>query len=256
MPLKLNKIADDIVRENIVNNRARVESFLAADNSSPMRADPVRYSRRLADAALELGLGLHQQESDREEIRRNLALAGAQLCSLFLLDSPKAALSPLEFEKALALSTCFCPPGVYQSLSTPPSSRFFADPKALAFYEVLAHYLDVARNFVTSGQLDRTALNSAVAECQRSNAGRYDAQVNLAKLKALEAIDGGDAESLNQSIAILIADHENEALRGENQRSTRGFLSLPALMFANLGATRNLVCTIESPYLPLPLLGQ
>src|SRR5580658_1630340 len=118
MPLKLNKIADDIVRENIANNRTRVENFLAADNSSPVRADPVRYSRRLADAALELGLGLYQQEGDREEIRRNLALAGAQLCSLFLLDRPNSALSPLEFEKALALSRCFCPPGVYQSLST------------------------------------------------------------------------------------------------------------------------------------------
>lgn len=256
MPLKLNKIADEIVRENIVNNRTRVESFLAADDSSPMRADPVRYSRRLADAALELGLGLHQQEGDREEIRRNLALAGAQLCSLFLLDRANASLSPLEFEKALALATCFCPPSVYQDLSSPPLSKFFADPQTLAFYEVLAHYLDVLRNFVTSGRLDRTASNSVVAECQRSNANRYDAQVNLAKLKALDAIDAGDVESLNKSIAILIDDHENEALRGENQRSTRGFLCLPALMFAHLGTTRNLVCTVQSPHLPLRLLGQ
>ena len=116
MPLKLNKIDGDTVRENIVNNRARLESLLAADRSSPMRTDPVRYSRRLADAALELGLGLYQQEGERAEIQECLALAGAQLCSLFLLERPNAAISPLEFEKALALATCFCPPEVYMSV--------------------------------------------------------------------------------------------------------------------------------------------
>jgi len=126
----------------------------------------------------------------------------------------------------------------------------------LAFYQVLARYLDVLRNFITSGHLDHAAWKSVETECLRNNAGRYDALVNLAKLRAMQAVDSGDAAILNQSIAVLVQDHEDQALHGENQRSTRGFLCLPALMFANLGATRNLVCTVVSPYLPLRLLGK
>jgi hypothetical protein len=54
---------------------------------------------------------------------------------------------------------------------------------------------------------------------------------------------------------MLVEDHENEAKRGELQPSVQGFVCLPALMFVHLGAARNLVSAIESPYLPLKLLS-
>ena len=256
MALKLNKIDSNIIREDLNKDRARLESFLAADGSSPLKRDPIRYSRRCADAALEFGLGLYQQEGDRAEIRRSFGIAGAQLISILSMSEPNAALSPLEFEKALALAVCFSPRSIDENVSAVPVSKFFADPKALSLYEVLAHYLDIARRFVTSGQLDRPDWGRVEAECTRSNAGRYDAVVNLAKLRALEAVDSRNAALLNDSIGTLVEDHENEALRGENQRSTRGFVCLPALMFAQLGAERDLACTVASVYLPLALLGE
>jgi len=256
MPLKLNQIGDATIQEDIARNRERLEKFLAAPPSSPMRSDPVRYSRRLSDAAVELGLELYQQEGEVSEIRRCLALAGKELFALLSIDREAAALSPLEFEKASALAVCFCPPSVYENADKIPIGKFFADPQALAFYAVLARYLDVLRNFLTSGKLHQEAWGTVEAECLRSNAARYDAQVNLAKLRALKAVSEGDGGNLNAAIATLIEDHENEARRGENQRSTRGFVCLPALMLAHLGAARNLACTIESPYLPLQLPGR
>lgn len=256
MPLKLNKISDATIHEDIVNNRERLEKFLAAPPSSPMRSDPIRYSRRLAEAALELGLELFQQEGEVSEIRRSLALAGKELFVLLSLDQEAAVLSPLEFEKACALSVCFCPPDVYHNADKIPMRKFFADAQALAFYKVLASYLDVLRGFLATRKLHLEAWNNVEAECLRGNSTRYDAQVSLAKLRALKAVDMGDAKALNDALATLVEDHENEARRGENQRSTRGFVCLPALMFAHLGTTRNLSCRVVSPYLPIHLLGQ
>jgi len=256
MPLKLNKISDAAVREDIANNQERLEKFLAAQPSSPMRSDPVRYSRRLSDAALELGLELYQQDGDVPEIRRYLGLAGKELFALLSIKRQNAVLSPLEFEKALALAVCFCPPSVSESAATIPMENFFGDPNALAFYAVLARYLAILRDFLGAREVNGEAVKKLEAECARANASRYDALVNLAKLKALEAVAGHDSEVFNEAIATLVEDHENEATRGENQRSSRGFVCLPALMFAQLGATRSLRCTVESPYLPLQLLNQ
>jgi hypothetical protein len=256
MSLKLNKLTDDVVREDIANNRGRVEKFLAADPSSPMRKDAVRFSRRLADAALELGLELYQQESDGTEIRKYLAAAGNELLAVLSVDDERAALSPLEFEKALALAVCFGAPGQYGQAGSIPIKRFYADPASLSFFALMARYLDVLRGFLTSGKLDGDALSKVEAECLKSNAPKFDAQVTLAKVRALKAVNGGDAALLNESIATLVEDHENEAKRGENQKSTRGFVCLPGLMFAHLGAARGLQCTVQSPYLPLHLPGQ
>jgi Immunity protein 49 len=255
MPLKLNKISDAAVREDIANNRERLEKFLAAPASSPMRSDAVRYSRRLSDAALELGLELYQQDGDVPEIRRYLGLAGKELFTVLSISRPDAVLSPLEFEKALALAVGFCAPPVYENASGIPMEKFFADPNALAFYAVLARYLAVLRDFASTGKLNHEAWKRVEAECTRSNAARYDAQVNLAKLNALRSIVEGDSKRFNEGIAVLVEDHENEARRGENQRSTRGFICLPALMFAHLGAARGVTCTVDSLYLPLRLLN-
>lgn len=255
MPLKLNKIENNIVAENVANNRARLANFLSADSSSPMRSDPVRYARRLSDAAIELGLGLYQQQGPIEEIRRSFDIAGSQLCSILLIDRPNAALSPLEFEKALALASCFSQPGVLAGIASAPFGKFFSDAQALAFYAILARYLDLARSYITSGQFDPAAWQQLETACLQNNADRFDAVTTLAKLRALKAVSAGDAATFNASIEILVRDHENEALHGENQRSSRAFVCLPALMFVHLGAAQNLNCTVQSPYLPVQLLG-
>jgi Immunity protein 49 len=255
MSLKLNKLSDTRIRERIGENREMLEQFLTADPSSPMRSDPIRYSEELSDTALQLGLELYQQEDSAAEIQRSFALAGSQLFSVLSLSQEKAVLSPLEFEKALALAVCFCPHSVYESVDKIPMEKFFADPKSLEFFAVLARYLDVLSDFIGTGKLNQAAWRRVEAECTRSNAPRYDAQVNLAKLKALRAVDQGDEALLNDAIRTLIEDHENEAKRGENQRSSRGFICLPALLFAHLGAARGLRCTVVSPYLPLQLLS-
>jgi hypothetical protein len=255
MPLKLNKLSDATIQEDIANNQDRVKKFLAADPASRLRSDPIRYSRRLADAALELGLEMYQQESGAAEVRGNLALAGKELLAVLALTQEDAVLSPLEFEKALALAVCFCPSGVYENVDRFPLRKFFVNPESLSFFAVLAQYLDVLRKFLQTQKLDRDAWKKVEAECQRPNAARYDAQLTMAKLNALKSVDAADAALLNQSIATLVEDHEHEAHHGENQRSTRGFLCFPALMFAHLGAAKNLTSTVQSAYLPLHLLN-
>src|SRR5438045_2957126 len=103
MALKLNKIDKDTIREEVSANREQLEKFFAAQPSSKMRSAPAHYSERLADAALQLGLDLYQQEGDVTEIRRSFALAGKELVAVLALEQENASLSPLNFEKALAL---------------------------------------------------------------------------------------------------------------------------------------------------------
>jgi len=256
MSLQLNKLSDAAIQSDIANNRERLEKFLAAPESSPMRSDRVRYTRRLADAALDLGLELYQQEGDLAEVRRYLGLAGKELLSILFIESEKAVLSPLEFEKALALAECFCPRSLYESINKVPVGKFFASPDSLKFYTVLAHYLDVLRLYLPTKKLNNEAWKHVESECLQTNASRYDSEVNLAKLKALKAVDTSDGDLLNTAIATLVRDHENEATRGDNQRSSRGFISLPALMYAHMGASRGLACTVKSPYLPNSLPNQ
>lgn len=255
MALRLNKISDATIEEDIADNQERVKKFLTADASSPLRTDPVRYARRLADAALELGLELYQQERAVPEIRKYLALAGTELFGVSLQRGENAALSPLEFEKALALVACFCSPSVYARVDQIPMRKFFSDPQSSEFFATLVQYLDVLRNFLATQHLNQDQWENVDAQCLLSTASRFDAEVTRAKLTALKGVATGDSTLLNQGIGVLVEDHENEAKRGENQRSTRGFICLPALMFAHLGAARRLTCTISSAYLPLQLLS-
>jgi hypothetical protein len=132
--------------------------------------------------------------------------------------------------------------------------KFFVNPESLRFYAILAEYLDVLRNFLNTHKLDQEGWKKVEAQCLRVTASRYDAQLTLAKLRCLKGMDAGDSELLNRGITTLVEDHENEAKRGENQRSTRGFICFPGLMFAYLGADLKMVCTVQSPYLPLRLL--
>ena len=74
------------------------------------------------------------------------------------------------------------------------------------------------------------------------------------KLRTLQAVAIKDGTAMNDAIGVLVEEHENEAKRGDNQKSSSGFICLPALMFAHLGSKANLTCTIKSPYLPLQLL--
>jgi len=255
MPLKLNKLSDATIQKDILNNQERVKKFLSADPASQLRSDPLRYSERLADASLLLGLEMYQQERNPAEIRDSLALAGKELLAVLALPQDQAVLSPLEFEKALALAVCFCPPSVDQNVDQFPLKKFFVNPESQKFFAILAQYLDVLRKFLPSRKLDQAEWEKVEAQCRQSTAARFDAEVTLAKLTALKAVDAGDGTMLNQGVATLVEDHENEAKHGENQRSSRAFICLPALMFARLGADRKLECTVRSPYLPLQLLS-
>jgi hypothetical protein len=264
MSLRLNKISDEVIRKNIANDRQRVEKFLTGPLSSHLQSAPIRYHRRLSAAAFDVGVELYQQEGDAPEIRHFLALAGKELFALLSLDGDDAALSPLEFEKALALAVCFCPHSVYENAANVAMTKFSPDTtnmqayfaKPLAFFDLLARDLDVLREFVAAGRRNEAAWNQVEAECLRDDASHYDTQLTLAKLRCLKAVDERNAGVLNEAIAILVEDHENEAKRGEIQQSVLGFVCLPALMFAHLGAARKLVCAIDSPYLPLKLLSQ
>ena len=230
-----------------------------------MRSDPVRYSRRLADCSLSLGLQLYQQEGDPSEIRNHFARAGQNLLVAF----SQKWLDPLELEKALALAVCFCPRSVYEDVDKIPEKNF-NDPSAydnadksflaiggadhLVFFAGLVQYLNLLRHFLASGQLDMVHWKQAEAACLKPGAAPYDAKVNLWKLRGLLAVTTKDATLFNEAMAKIVQDHEHEAQRGENQRSTRGFICLPAMMLAYLGREVELVCEVQSPYLPLHLL--
>ena len=255
MSLRLNKISDAAIEKDIVVNRDRVRKFLAADPQSDLRADPVRYSRRFADAATRLGLELYQQEASHSEIRSNLAVAAQNLLALPFIKSEKDFLLPIELEEALALAVCFCSPSVYENVDKFADDRFFTNSESLKIYTAMAQYLNILRIFLASGKFESGAWKKAEALCLASNAARFDARITMAKLKALSAVYAGDEVALNQAINILIEEHENEVEAGEFQRSTKVFICFPALMYAQLAAARNVICSIRSLYLPLELLG-
>jgi hypothetical protein len=259
MSLKLNKIRDDVIQEDIIRNRERLQKFLTADAASPMRSDPVRYHNRLGDCSMELGLELYQQEDSVEEIREHLARAGEHLLKGIVLPPKEASnpsLSPLTFEEGVALAVCFCQRAAYEAIDKIPEQHFFniKDEKARAFFAMLGQYMNVLRQFVVSSKLDQESWQKTEAECLRPKASRFDAKVNLAKLRALRAVATGDAALLNEAVGVLVGEHENEAKRGDFQKSSQGFICLSGLMFAKLGMNASLSCTVNSLYLPLHLL--
>ena len=204
MPLKLNRIAEQIIRENLARDKERLAKFQNAEPDSPMRNDPVRYYRRMAECALEVGLESYQQEESVAEIREALARASESYLALMRIKR----VSALEFEKALALAVLF---GAHSEFNDMDASAHIFRPTVTdligagaGIFAVLVDCLDLLCRFVVSGCFDQGEWTRVETLCLKPHASRYDAKVNLSKLRALEhfsyccrALKG----SLNQAFA-------------------------------------------------------
>ena len=181
-----------------------ISAKAAADPRVQSACEPVLY--RTSDRSrFEPGrLSADAGRAAFDAIRR--ALHDAQLGAIAAMTT-----APINKE-ALALAVCFCPPSVYENAHSSLVQKFFPDPDSLKFFATLVRYLDVLRDFLGTGKLNQEAWKQVEAECRRTNAPRYDAQVNLAKLRALKAVAEGDNALFNEAIATLVERHSRFVL--------------------------------------------
>jgi hypothetical protein len=254
MPLKLNRVRDEVVRENLEYTLGRVRSLLA----EPVSADPAdreRYFHSLGRDSADAGLMLYQQEAPAREVRAHLA-RGGQCLLLGVLQrgrpAPGEYRGPWEFEKAVNLVVCFYTRPIRETAAFVQPWQYYYPPDANQ--ERFVRYLEMLQGFISGTPFDPAVCRQIEAQCTSDTAPREDFVFLAAKLRGLRALEARDAPAWNQAIADLVRAHEGEARCGQYRRLPDGFLCLPALMLAQLGRERGLACSVKSPYLPLSLL--
>jgi hypothetical protein len=256
MGLKLNKISDEIIRENLERELQWVEQKLAAP--PPPEDDPVqveKFYQMLGKLSCDVGRMLYQQERPPEEIRTHLKRAGAAfLRAIEVRPMPKGNdyRSPWEFEKAVNLIVCFCDRELRVKASQISSWQYRYPPHPE--HDAFARYLEALKKYLGGNELDDEELAQVITHCLSDAASKEDRQFLLPKSEGLKAVARQQPINSERAISELVKAHETEAQRGEYKRSRDGLMSLPALMLAKLCQERGMACNVSSPYLPLQLL--
>jgi|GEM_PF-5965447 len=256
MGLKLNKISDEIIRENLERELQWMEKRLAAP--PPPEDDPVqveKYYYYLAIGSCDIGLMLYQQERPPAEIRTHLKRAGeAFLRSIEVRPMPKGTeyRSPWEFEKAVNLIVCFYNEELRVKASQIPPWKYRHPPHPE--HDAYARYLEALKKYIGGNELDDEELAQVITHCLSDAASKEDRMFLLPKSEGLKAVARQQPNNSERAIGDVVKAHETEAQRGEYRRSRDGLMSLPALMLAKLCLERGMACSVSSPYLPLQLL--
>ena len=248
MPLKLNNIADEIVKENVAYSESRIQKQLA-------KAPEQRNLAALGDAYFELGTGCYQQQRPIDEIKKYLGLSGEFLTKAIFART-KSQHEPTYFERAFALAVCFGLPDDVMRGASLTNEQIFApnDEQSKKHFGLTLEYVNLLRVFAGSGNLDIEATEKVKQKCTTPTAWKFDAIETKAKLNALESIQKGNDKQWNEALQILLNEHQNESLNGEYRKLNAAFIAIPTLVLAKLGLAKGMACTISSDYLPLQLL--
>jgi hypothetical protein len=261
MSLKLNKVADNIIIEDIEYRETGLAELLAEPEGSKVRSNARRYARAIGNEAFELGTSYYQQQRKDEEVIDKLSLAGRfQIEEISLRDTsgPKESWSPLEFERAYGLALCF---GSSDTLSlakqiTPEQIFSGLREDEHKVFQLSYEYVLLLKEFVELDHLNVSRLQETLANCQSDRAAKFDSVNTAAKLVALKSIADRAADPWNKSLATLVTEHKNESLHGDLQRLSQAFIAIPALLLAKLGRTKaGMECLVKSDYLPLRIIS-
>ncbi|WP_134496553.1 Imm49 family immunity protein [Microvirga pakistanensis] len=254
MGLRLNKISDAVIRENLLQSIALLQSLqeTAAPEAGRQRE---RHLVSIADLNFEIGTMTYQQEGSPAEVRAALAKAGQYfLEGIHGRQPPNATDSrnPYEFEKAISLVVCFCDTSFRKSLGSFREDKYRYPPHLET--QLFGEYLVELIKFLSRGTLDAEVLASVIKRAKADSASRDDHVFTLAKARGLQALQAGNVSEWERAVVELVDAHRDEALKGEYKLLADGFIALPALMLARLGMERGYTCRVNSPYLPFGLL--
>lgn len=256
MPLKLNKIKDEIIQKNIEDTKSSLGPRLAAP---PQTEDPLRlerYYRQTGNDCSMLGQMLYQQEGREEDIRNSLRQAGTLLLRMHTVRQPPQPGEyriPWVFEKALNLLICFpdqTDPGTLVHLE---QWRYYGSKESPEATQMV-RYLGVLKSFLGGAAFDDKTALSIQDQVSLDTATKDERLFLSPKIKALRALARQDAVAFELALKELVQNHEAEAKKGELAKSFEAFICLPALMLARLARDRGMAFNVESPYLPVKLL--
>lgn len=248
MGLKLNRVEDEILRETLPSSEARV-ARLRGLRESRGRADD---HMRLGDALLDLGLKYYQKEGGTDEILDLFdESAVMKLRSWeFRSEHRDGYGDAYAWRKIVSPVIAFGPASNRRRIVDIPDAVVYENGPGGSSNAML---LAAIREWLATGKLgDRYA--AALERCSSKGANRWEARVLLPVLKGLEAIANSDAIAWNRALATTTDEHKREALRGELQRDVQGFMNLEGIWLLRLGLERGMTCTVDSPYLPIPLV--
>ncbi len=240
MSKKLNRVDDEGILWAIGRARKLIESR--------------RSARQLWEGHFELATHLYQQDGSPSEIRENFVHAAEHGLQMFeQRGEPKGdSRTPWDFGLVLGTVLAFGTPEQRSRAARVERWKWFHPEKE--FYLLLADTLSQVQSFL-AGEFDRTAAQRLVERCTAENADRDSVRYNSPLVEALLAIDARDVQPLQAALAAMVKEHEHRAMRGPLQAQADGLVAVIPLGLVRLARDSGLSCSVESPYVPLDLLG-
>ena len=230
---------------------------MLAPGSKARQRSPKAFAHAVGSAYFDVATAYYQQGREPKKTVDGLALASHYLMEEVALPPSQAGRRPSEFERTLALTVCFgSPEDIAKGLSVSDDLIFTpVNDEALRLYRLSLKYVNLIRQFLSSGSVDLELIAKAQDECQAANSWKSDAIETRAKLRALQAVVQSESALWNESLDILVREHLEESMHGDFQKLNLAFICLPALLLAKLGIDKRMECTVSSPYLPVQLLS-
>ncbi|XXT18669.1 Imm49 family immunity protein [Sorangium sp. So ce429] len=255
MGLKLNKISDEIVKENLEHNLAKLSELTSRGPRSSQPSDLEAYFDAVGSRSRDIGLAMYQQERDQRDIRAHLAKAADFLIREHAVRPPPApntSRSPWYFKQAIELGICWGDVEKRKALTSIQPWQYRNPPHTE--HDGLVEYLQLLLRFVTEQRVEPASCQPVELRFTSDTASKEEREELLPGARGLRGVAERAEDLWNEAIADLVKAHEVEAKKGEYKRSEEGFMCLPGLALAKLGMERGLTCRVRSIYLPLALL--
>lgn len=250
MGLKLNRVDDEHILENLPFEEEMLDSARLELQQLGPNADRCY---EVGEWALTYALDLYQQERPASETLELLAEAAEMMLRNWELRTEHQGggfMDAASWHEVMSLAITFG--------SVSNRARIVAVPDAVVYEygpEGTADALLVRaiRHWLGTGELGEP-YEAALARFGSKAASRWETRLLLPAAEGLAAVANGDDVVWNKSLAAMTAEHKHQALRGNLQRSAQAFINLKAIWLLRLGLDRGMQCSVDSPYLPIPLV--
>jgi hypothetical protein len=236
MALKLNKVADELMRERLEDLERSLKFCLAStDEETRLGLSGIHY---------DLGAVLYQQEAEPSRIIEHMTESVAW--SLRARERhTESTRYPIGFVRLVAQIVVFGTEGDRSRIGAVPRAGF--EHPELPW---LTRVADLFKSCVATGVLDRAEATTIETACAAANADRFDREFTRSIAQALLAVDSGEREALTAAIALHLQWHEREAKRGDLKFSEEGLIAMPALGLVQLGREKGIDVDPGSLYVP------
>lgn len=253
--LRLNQAHEDEHDfDRVVRRAKRVIDAVPPDGSSGVSWE--RYFESCAKARFNVGMEAYRFEQPAEAVRWFLADSARHYIFMYgKREQPTETddRNPWTFLGTVGLIVCFCQP-FYRKVVAGMDERRYRFPLHRTT-EHLAAYLGQLKKHLKGEGADVDLCRRLADAVTTEHAGPDERLFLRPELLALASLTQGDEAAWHESISEMLTTHERECETGEYRLSNDGYFSLPALMYAKLGAEHGMRCSLSSLYLPLQLLA-